>query len=56
VAPSSPFHREISSRLEALKQGKDALDAWQSGAQMSRDEAVAFALDDAEVSAGRNAG
>ncbi len=56
VAPSSPFHREISSRLEALKQGKDALDAWQSGAQMSRDEAVAFALDDAEVSAGQNAG
>ncbi|HCG02655.1 MAG TPA: hypothetical protein DEV93_19195, partial [Chloroflexi bacterium] len=56
VAPSSPFHREISSRLEALKQGEDALHAWQSGAQMSREEAIAYALDDAPDSAGRDAG
>jgi hypothetical protein len=45
VASSSPFHREISSRLDALRQGKEALDAWRSGAQMSLEEAIAYALD-----------
>jgi predicted ATPase/DNA-binding SARP family transcriptional activator len=57
VIYSSPFHREISSRLEALRQGKEALDAWQAGTQMSREEAIACALDDAAATSGRrNAG
>jgi len=47
VVSSSPFHREISRRLDAIRHGKEALDAWQSGTQMSREEAIAYALDDA---------
>jgi tetratricopeptide (TPR) repeat protein len=44
VVPSSPFHREIRSRLEALRQDPDGHDAWSLGAQMSREEAIDYAL------------
>jgi non-specific serine/threonine protein kinase len=44
VVPSSPFHREIRSRLEALRQDPQGRDAWISGSQMSRDEAIDYAL------------
>jgi predicted ATPase/DNA-binding SARP family transcriptional activator len=46
MVSSSPFHREISSQLDAIRHGKEALDAWQSGTQMSREEAIGYALDD----------
>jgi tetratricopeptide (TPR) repeat protein len=44
IISSSPFHREISMRLEAARQSANALDAWRSGAQMSRDQAITYAL------------
>jgi len=44
VVPSSPFHREIRSRLEALRQDPQGREAWSLGAQMSREEAIDYAL------------
>jgi predicted ATPase/class 3 adenylate cyclase len=56
VVPSSPFHREISSRLAAAKQAKGAIGAWRSGAEMSREEAIAYALAETTPSAAAPAG
>ena len=44
VVPSSPFHREIRSRLETLRQDPHGRESWGLGAQMSRDEAIDYAL------------
>lgn len=44
VAPSSPFHREISARLESIRQDPGGQAAWESGARMSRQEATDYAL------------
>jgi tetratricopeptide (TPR) repeat protein len=66
VVPSSPFHREISTRLATAKQGKGAIEAWKSGSGLTREEAIAYALEEASAieadpedraeSAGRNTG
>jgi tetratricopeptide (TPR) repeat protein len=50
IVPSSPFHREIDRRLQGVREGQQAVEAWRSGARMSRDEAIAYALE--EVTAG----
>jgi len=44
VVPSSPFHRQIRRRLEALRQDPEGREAWSLGAQMSREEAIDYAL------------
>ena len=57
VVSSSPFHREISSRLDAARQGEGALEAWKSGTVMSREDAVAYALGELALELGeRNHG
>jgi predicted ATPase/DNA-binding SARP family transcriptional activator len=44
VVPSSPFHREISGRLESARREPGGVEAWAAGASMSREEAVGYAL------------
>jgi predicted ATPase len=51
VTPSSPFHQELNRRLEALRSQSPGTEAWDSGFQLSRDEAIRYALS-AEVRAG----
>ncbi len=52
MTASSPFHHELNRRLEALRnQSRDSA-AWESGLQLSRDEAVRYALA-VEVRAGQ---
>jgi predicted ATPase/DNA-binding SARP family transcriptional activator len=49
VVSTSPLHREISRRLEPARQGSGAQQAWLAGAAMSREEAIVYALDEAEA-------
>jgi predicted ATPase/class 3 adenylate cyclase len=44
LVSSSPFHREISSRLDAARQGEEAIEVWEAGAAMSREDAIDYAL------------
>lgn len=44
VVASSPFHREIRRRLEAVRREAGGESAWQAGATLSRDEAIRYAL------------
>src|SRR5712692_5826429 len=50
IVSTSPLHREISRRLESVRQGPEAQQVWRAGAAMSREEAIGYALD--EVVAG----
>jgi len=52
VVPSSPFHREISSRLATAKEGDGAMEAWRVGSELTREEAIAYALEEISPSAG----
>ena len=56
VVPSSPFHKEISNRLAAARRKKGAVDKWQEGAAMSREEAIAYALEEPLPGPSRAAG
>ncbi len=56
VVPSSPFHREITSRLERVRRGAAALEAWRLGTQMSREEAIAYALGEVPTELARSSG
>ena len=49
VVSTSPLHREMSRRLESVRQGPKAQQAWLAGAAMSRHEAIAYALAEVEV-------
>ena len=51
VVSASPLHREISQRLESVRRGRGAQKEWLAGATMSRQEAIAYALDEVEVGA-----
>jgi len=51
VVSASPLHREISNRLESVRRGSGAQKAWRAGAAMSRQEAIAYALDEVGVGA-----
>ena len=51
VVSASPLHREISHRLESVRRGRGAQKEWLAGATMSRQEAIAYALDEVEVGA-----
>ena len=44
LVPSSPFHREIRARLQAALDRPGGPDAWQSGSELSPDEAIDYAL------------
>jgi len=46
---TSPVHREISSRLESIRQGPEAEQAWVAGAGLSREEAIQYALEEGEA-------
>jgi hypothetical protein len=50
VVSTSPLHREISRRLEPVRRGPGAQEAWLAGAAMTREEAIGYALE--EVAAG----
>jgi len=50
IVPSSPFHREIDRRLRGVREGPQAVEAWRSGARMSRYEAIAYALEEVPAS------
>ena len=52
VAPASPLHREISAQLESIRRDPDGQAAWSTGAHMSRQEAIDFALGTAGSPAG----
>src|SRR5207244_11442093 len=49
VVSASPLHREISHRLESVRRGRGAQKEWLAGATMSRQGAVAYALDEVDV-------
>jgi predicted ATPase/DNA-binding SARP family transcriptional activator len=53
MAPSSPLHHELGSRLEALRKRHTGSAAWESGLVLGRDEAIRYALD-VGVKAGRS--
>jgi predicted ATPase/DNA-binding SARP family transcriptional activator len=46
VVSTSPLHREISRQLQPVRHGADAQQAWLAGAAMSREEAIAYALEE----------
>jgi predicted ATPase/DNA-binding SARP family transcriptional activator len=54
VVSTSPLHREISRRLQAVRQGPDAQQAWLAGAAMSREEAIGYALDEGRAGSPRS--
>ncbi|MFI4978343.1 MAG: BTAD domain-containing putative transcriptional regulator [Solirubrobacterales bacterium] len=49
VVSTSPLHREISRRLQPMRQGADAQRGWLAGAAMSREEAIGYALEEVEA-------
>ena len=49
VVSASPLHREISQRLESVRRGRGAQKEWLAGAGMSRQDAIAYALDEVGV-------
>src|SRR4029077_2855676 len=46
LIPFLPLHREIRDRLDALKREPGRHEKWTMGARMSREEAVAYAMDE----------
>jgi non-specific serine/threonine protein kinase len=48
MVSNSPLHRAFLRRIEPLRQGVEAEQAWLKGATMSRQDAIAYALDELE--------
>ncbi|MGH7764044.1 MAG: BTAD domain-containing putative transcriptional regulator, partial [Candidatus Dormibacteraceae bacterium] len=45
VSPNSPLHKALAARLETIRNGAESLAAWETGSQMSRQQAIEFALE-----------
>jgi predicted ATPase/DNA-binding SARP family transcriptional activator len=49
MVSTSPVHRAFIGRLEPLRRGADAEQAWLAGAAMARQDAIAYALEEVEA-------